>query len=141
MRGFVVRVLGGDPPPAPRARIGPLPPGRMLVTSPRGAWVVARRRVAPLLGAYTGARGRRAGLYVVAWSGADVTRSPPTGRVAWTLRTPAPRRVRAWSPDGYRVAYAWLLLPAAAAGPQAVAISPVAQRFGGVPTVRGWCCA
>ena len=53
----------------------------------------------------------------------------------------------AWSPDGRRVlvrwveADAWLLLPAAAAGPQAVAISPVAQRFGGVPVVRGWCCA
>jgi hypothetical protein len=36
---------------------------------------------------------------------------------------------------------AWLLLPASTAGPQAVAISPVARRFGGVPTVRGWCCA
>ena len=55
VRGFVVRVLGGDTPPAPRARIGPLPPGRMLVTLPRGAWVVADDGTRTLLGAYTGA--------------------------------------------------------------------------------------
>jgi hypothetical protein len=42
----------------------------------------------------------------------------------------------------------WLLLPAVAApdgaGPAPargiVAIAPVARRFGGAPTVRGWCC-
>jgi hypothetical protein len=27
VRGFVVRVLGGERPPAPRAKIGPLPAG------------------------------------------------------------------------------------------------------------------
>jgi hypothetical protein len=67
----------------------------------------------------------------------------------------------AWSPDGRRVLVRWtegdqwLLLPAApapapatgvaagaaagAAGP-IVAIGRVAHRFGGPPTVRGWCC-
>jgi dipeptidyl aminopeptidase/acylaminoacyl peptidase len=61
----------------------------------------------------------------------------------------------AWSPDGRRVlvrwteADEWLLLPTAATpaaagpgpAPGIVAISPVASRFGGAPTVRGWCCA
>jgi hypothetical protein len=59
----------------------------------------------------------------------------------------------AWSPDGRRVlvrwteADEWLLLPttvvaaAAAPGPGPVAIARVASRFGGTPTVRGWCCA
>jgi hypothetical protein len=54
-----------------------------------------------------------------------------------------------WSPDGDHVpvrwneADEWLLVPAAPVVPAArgiVAISPVGQRFGGVPTVRGWCC-
>jgi hypothetical protein len=105
VRGFVVRVLRGDTPPAPRARIGPLPPGRMLVTSPRGAWVVADDGTRTLLGAYTGAAWSPRGLYVVAWSGPDVHAVAPDGRVAWTLRTPGRVANAAWSPDGYRVAY------------------------------------
>jgi hypothetical protein len=50
VRGFVVRVLGGDTAPPPRAKIGPLPTGRMLVTSPRGAWIVADDGSRTLLG-------------------------------------------------------------------------------------------
>jgi hypothetical protein len=53
----------------------------------------------------------------------------------------------AWAPDGERLlvrwseADQWLLLPATRpATPGIVAISPVASRFGGTPTVRGWCC-
>ena len=34
----------------------------------------------------------------------------------------------------------WLLLPASGRG-RITAIAPVARRFGGAPTVRGWCCA
>jgi len=105
VRGFVVRVLGGDTPPAPRARIGPLPPGRMLVTSPRGAWIVGDDGTRTLLGAYTGAAWSPRGLYVVAWSGPDVHAVAPDGRVAWTLRTPGRVANAAWSPDGYRIAY------------------------------------
>ena len=94
VRGFVVRVLGGDTPPAPRARIGPLPPGRMLVTSPRGAWVVARRRTRTLLGAYTGAAWSPRGLYVVAWSGADVHAVAPDGRGGVDAADAGPGRER-----------------------------------------------
>jgi hypothetical protein len=105
VRGFVVRVLGGDTPPAPRARIGPLPRGRMLVTSPRGAWIVGDDGTRTLLGAYTGAAWSPRGLYVVAWSGPDVHAVAPDGRVAWSLRTPGRVANATWSPDGYRVAY------------------------------------
>jgi dipeptidyl aminopeptidase/acylaminoacyl peptidase len=105
VRGFVVGVLGGDPAPAPRARIGPLPRGRMLVTSPRGVWIVGRDGSRSLLGAYAGASWSPRGLFVVAWSGADVHAVAPDGTVRWTLRTPGRVSAAAWSPDGFRVAY------------------------------------
>ena len=105
VRGFVVRVLGGDPAPPPRARIGPLPKGRMLVTSPRGAWIVGHDGARTLLGPYAGASWSPRGLFVVAWSGADVRAVAPDGSVHWTLRTPGRVAAAAWSPDGYRVAY------------------------------------
>ena len=93
VRSFVVRVLGGDRPPAPRARIGPLPSGKLLVTSQRGTWVVARDGSRRLLGSYTGATWSPHGLYVAAWSGADLSAVAPDGRVAWRLRTPGAGRV------------------------------------------------
>jgi dipeptidyl aminopeptidase/acylaminoacyl peptidase len=105
VRSFVVRVLGGERPPAPRARIGPLPAGKLLVTSQRGTWIVARDGSRRLLGSYTGATWSPRGLYVAAWSGADLSAVAPDGRVAWTLRTPGTVAAAAWSPDGYRVAY------------------------------------
>ena len=105
VRGFVVRVLGGDPAPPPRARIGPLPKGRMLVTSPRGAWIVGRDGARTLLGPYAGASWSPRGLFVVAWSGVEVRAVAPDGTVHWTLRTPGQVAEAAWSPDGYRVAY------------------------------------
>jgi dipeptidyl aminopeptidase/acylaminoacyl peptidase len=105
VRTFVVHVLGGTTAPAPRPRIGPLPPGRMLVTSARGAWIVSRDGSRRLLGSYAGATWSPHGLYVAAWSGADLSAVAPDGRVAWTLRTPGAVASAAWSPDGFRVAY------------------------------------
>jgi hypothetical protein len=105
VRSFVVRVLGAERPPAPRAKIGPLPRGRMLVTSPRGAWIVARDGSRQLLGRYAGATWSPRGLYIAAWSGVELQAVAPDGRVAWTLRTPGRVTAAAWSPDGFRVAY------------------------------------
>jgi WD40-like Beta Propeller Repeat len=104
VRGFVVRVLGREAPP-PRAHLGPLPAGRMLVTSAAGAWIVARDGSRRRLGPYSGAAWSPRGLYAVVWSGAVVRAVAPDGRIAWTLRTPGRVASAAWSPDGFRVAY------------------------------------
>jgi RNA polymerase sigma-70 factor (ECF subfamily) len=83
-------------------RSPPLPRGRMLVTSPRGARIVAEDGSRTLLGTCTGAAWAPRGRYVAAWRGADLSAVAPDGRVAWTVRAPGPVAA-AWSPDGYRV--------------------------------------
>jgi hypothetical protein len=105
VRSFVVRVLGGEAPPAPWARLGPLPAGRMLVTSPRGAWVVERDGSRRLLGPYAGATWSPRGLYAAVWAGDELRAVAPDGRVAWGLRVPGRVSDARWSPDGFRIAY------------------------------------
>jgi hypothetical protein len=105
VRSFVVRVLGGEEPPPPRAKLGPLPSGRMLVTSPRGAWVVERDGSRTLLGPYAGATWSPRGLYVAAWAGDELRAVAPDGRVAWGLQVPGRVADARWSPDGFRIAY------------------------------------
>jgi Tol biopolymer transport system component len=106
VRGWVAEVLGtAAAPPAPRPSLGPLPPGRMLVTSTRGAWLVARDGSRRLLGAYSGASWSPHGLYVAAWRGAELRAVAPDGRVAWGLRAPGRIADARWSPDGFRIAY------------------------------------
>jgi WD40 repeat protein len=80
-------------------------PGRLLVTSPRGPWVVNQDGSKRLVGAYEDAAWSPHGLYVAATRGRELTAVEPTGTVHWSL---AARRMvsnPAWSTSGVRVAY------------------------------------
>jgi hypothetical protein len=90
-----------------RPAIGRLPAaGRVLVSSPAGAWVVQRDGSARRLGAYEDARWSPRGLFVVATRGRQLVALEPGGEVRWTLSRPARVRLPAWSPgDGFRIAY------------------------------------
>jgi dipeptidyl aminopeptidase/acylaminoacyl peptidase len=102
---WVRTVLGGVAPPAPRAALGPLPAGRLLVTSAGGAWIVGPDGGRHRLGDYAGATWSPRGLYVAAWRGHQLSAVAPDGRVAWRIAAPGPVADARWSPDGYRVAY------------------------------------
>ncbi|MFL5682554.1 MAG: hypothetical protein ACJ77O_05360, partial [Chloroflexota bacterium] len=118
-----------------RVRAVRLPSGDRAVAA---AWAPRGRRLAVVARRPASDLSR----VIVARGGAGIPDRPvfeTTGRLA----SPT------WSPDGNHVlarwseADEWLLVPAAPVVPAArgiVAISPVAQWFGGVPTVRGWCC-
>jgi hypothetical protein len=93
-------------PEATRSTLGGLPvPGRLLVVSGAGPWVVqddgARRR----LGSFRDASWSPGGLFVVAARGRELVALEPDGDQRWVR--PARRRVTVprWSPDGNRIAY------------------------------------
>jgi Tol biopolymer transport system component len=92
-------------PTTPRAELGPLPPGRLLVSSRNGTWIVERDGTRRRLGPWTGATWSPGGLYVAAWHGPSLSAVAPDGRVAWTWTAFGTVRDAAWSPDGYRIAY------------------------------------
>jgi dipeptidyl aminopeptidase/acylaminoacyl peptidase len=56
-------------------------------------------------------------------------------------------RSLAWSPDGRRLLVRWaetdqwLLLSPTTPNAGITAIAGISRRFGGAPTVQGWCCA
>jgi hypothetical protein len=78
--------------------------GRVLVTAPRGVWVVnadgSRRR----LGDYDEASWSPHGLHVVASSRSQLVALTPKGEVRWAIARPRVHDAR-WSPSGFRVAY------------------------------------
>jgi WD40-like Beta Propeller Repeat len=90
-----------------RPALGPLPAGgRLLVSSPAGAWVVQRGGGARRLGDYGEASWSPHGLFVVATRGRQLVALEPGGAPRWTLSRAAPVRRPSWSPgDGYRIAY------------------------------------
>jgi WD40 repeat protein len=104
---WVRHVLGAAPAPAPQARLslGPLPAGRLLVSSSRGTWIVRGDGTRQRLGPWPAATWSPRGLYIAAWRGRELSAVAPNGRVAWTIAARGPVRDATWSPDGYRIAY------------------------------------
>jgi WD40 repeat protein len=94
-------------PERARPALSSLPaPGRLLVTSEQGAWVVHEDGSKRLLGDYSQATWSPNGLYVAAVTGRQlVAVEPAGGTVRWTVTRPEPVTDARWSPSGYRVAY------------------------------------
>jgi hypothetical protein len=80
-------------------------PGRLLVSSARGSWVVSEDGSMRFLGDYTDATWSPHGLFVAATRDHQLAAVAPDGTPHWSLargrRVSAPR----WAPSGYRVAY------------------------------------
>jgi hypothetical protein len=81
-------------------------PGRLLVSSRDGAWIVSSDGSRRLLGPYRNATWSPHGLYVAGVRGHSLIAVDTRGHVRWTLpRVPRPE-LPSWSPgDGFRVAY------------------------------------
>jgi len=103
---WVRQVLGtGHPDPKP-ALVRVPGGGRLLVSSPDGAWAVAADGSRRRLGDYAGVSWSPKGLYVVGWRGAELVAMEPSGRVHWSLARSGRISAARWAPgDGYRVAY------------------------------------
>lgn len=99
----VVGVGSNDARPALRS----LPAaGELLVTAPRGPWIVRADGSKRLLGEYRDAQATWSpnGLHVAIATGRELVAVDPAGDVRWSLsraRVADPR----WSPSGYRIAY------------------------------------
>jgi len=81
-------------------------PGRLLVNSQAGAWVVEQDGSKRLLGPYREASWSPFGRFVVALKGDELVTMEPNGKVHWTLARPG-LRLPAWGGrhDDTRIAY------------------------------------
>jgi dipeptidyl aminopeptidase/acylaminoacyl peptidase len=91
--------------PAEKALVSLPAPGRLLVTSDQGPWVVQQDGSKRLLGRYDDASWSPHGLYLVATTNNQVVALEPNGHVRWSLGRAGPVRRARWSPDGFRIAY------------------------------------
>jgi len=81
-------------------------PGRLLVNSPHGAWVVERNGSKRLLGPYREASWSPFGRFVVALKGSELVTMEPNGNLHWTLSRPG-LQLPAWGGqhENTRIAY------------------------------------
>src|SRR5262245_4041190 len=106
IRGWVSDVIApgsGHSRPA----LGSLPaPGKLLVESERGPWVVQADGTQRLLGAYRAAAWSPHGIYVVATRGPRLVVLEADGDPRWALTSSQPVSQPSWQPpDGFRIAY------------------------------------
>jgi len=80
-------------------------PGRLLVVSERGPWVVQRDGSKRRLGAYEDATWSPRGLFVAATRGRTLVALDPKGTVRWSLSRPEPVSDARWAPSGLRITY------------------------------------
>jgi hypothetical protein len=81
-------------------------PGRLLVVSPQGPWVVQANGSRRLLGAYEDASWSPNGLFVGATRGRRLVALEPDGDVRWALSRPQRVSQPRWFPQtGFRMAY------------------------------------
>ena len=91
-------------------------PGRLLVTSAKGPWIVDQDGSKRLLGAYEDAAWSPHGWFAAVTRGRELTAVDPVGTVRWSLAARQPVSDPAWSTSGIRVAYLSGSLPAIVAG-------------------------
>lgn len=80
-------------------------PGRLVVESPGGPWVVRADGSKRRLGDYEEASWSPRGLFIVAARDRRVTALEPDGDVRWTVTRPRPVTDARWAPSGFRIAY------------------------------------
>lgn len=80
-------------------------PGRLIVNSSAGPWIVAADGSKRRLGSYQEAAWSPHGLFEVATHRHEVAALDATGNVRWSLERRRLVRFARWSSDGYRIAY------------------------------------
>lgn len=107
--GAAIRHWVSDVVRQDRARPGltSLPgPGRLLVDSEQGTWVVQSDGSQRLVGAYDQTTWSPHGLYIAATRGPRLSTLTPNGDPRWTVTETEPTSLPSWQgPDGFRIAY------------------------------------
>jgi len=104
VRHWVGNTVAGREPSQPALTSLPAP-GRLLVDSPLGPWVVQQHGSKRLLGRYRRSTWSPHGLFVAVAKGHQLLALDSSGGVRWSLARSAPISRPSWSPDGYRIAY------------------------------------
>jgi dipeptidyl aminopeptidase/acylaminoacyl peptidase len=103
-KGLAERLRDAVAPPAPEPLTLPAP-GRLLVATDTGAWIVQKDGSKRLLGAYEDAVWSPRGLFVGATRGRTLVALEPNGQVRWTLSHRTALSQPRWSPSGFRISY------------------------------------